>query len=101
MGTRFGLGTGVYISPGPRDVSANVMATEDNVPVPSAEEVAGVGAGGGGEEQGRERENRPHEVIKVKVTGYQLSAKDFSYQLEVYGRRESGCLLYICSVHHR
>ncbi|KAL5518210.1 hypothetical protein EMCRGX_G003901 [Ephydatia muelleri] len=59
------------------------MATEDNVPVPSAEEVAGVGAGGGGEEQGRERENRPHEVIKVKVTGYQLSAKDFSYQLEI------------------
>lgn len=57
------------------------MATDDNnVPVPSSEEVARPDKEGRGED---EVTDLPREVINVKVTGYQLAAKDFNYQLEV------------------
>lgn len=79
------------------------MATE-NVPVPSAEELTSVATGGGrggGEEQGTEGESRPHEVIKLKVTGFQLSAKDFNYQLEVWPTFSWVFVVYIYNVPHR
>ena len=62
------------------------MATEDNVPAPSAGEEEGRGTRGEGMEGG----GGPREMVRVKVIGYQLTAKDFNYQLEV-------CLEYRCA----